>query len=92
MNGHRSEDVAKHSEALYQRFMEMGIDVLLDDRKERAGVLFADNDLIGIPHRLVISDKLLEQGQIEYKARSEADNQLLPIEDIEAFIKDQLAK
>ncbi len=92
LNGHRSEDVAKHSEALYQRFMEMGIDVLLDDRKERAGVLFADNDLIGIPHRLVISDKLLEQGQIEYKARSEADNQLLPIEDIEAFIKDQLAK
>lgn len=90
LNAHRSEAVAEQAEALYQRFMDKDVDVLFDDRKERAGVLFADNDLIGIPHRLVISDKLLEQGQIEYKARSEADNQLLPIDDIEAFMMNQL--
>lgn len=83
----RSEDVKKTSETLYQQLIETGFDVLLDDRNERPGVLFADHELIGIPHRLVISDKLLAAGQIEYKARKDEESQLLPLSDIVAFLK-----
>ena len=64
----------------------MGIDVLLDDRNERAGILFADNDLIGIPHRLVVSDRNLEQGSVEYKARVSSESQQVSLEKVIEFI------
>ena len=56
INGQRSALVKEKSELLYNRLLELGIDVLIDDRNERPGVLFADHDLIGIPHRLVLGD------------------------------------
>ncbi|OGV35450.1 MAG: proline--tRNA ligase [Legionellales bacterium RIFCSPHIGHO2_12_FULL_35_11] len=73
INYNRSEAVKNAADALYETLQKQGIEVLLDDRKERPGVMFADSDLLGIPHRIVISDKLLEQGIIEYKNRLEKE-------------------
>jgi prolyl-tRNA synthetase len=86
INGHRSIAVKETAERLYQQCLQQGIDVLLDDRNERPGVLFADNDLMGVPHRLVIGERNLNENLIEYKARKEAEAQLIPIQDIERFI------
>ena len=86
INGHRSQPVKDQAEALYQQFSDLGIDVLLDDRNERPGVLFADNDLIGIPHRLVVSDRNLEQGCVEYKARIDSDSQQINMDEVVDFI------
>ena len=87
INAARSEQVKQHVEALYQRCLALGIDVLLDDRDERPGVLFADADLIGIPHRLVISERHLAQNQIEYKARNKTEPELLSLETLETWLK-----
>lgn len=65
----KSEMVKTLSDDLYQQLTEAGIEVLLDDRKERPGIMFADADLIGIPHRLVIGEKSLDKGVVEYKNR-----------------------
>lgn len=78
MQMHKSYRVREQAEQWYQRAQEAGIDVLFDDRKERPGVLFSTMDLIGIPHRLVISEKGIDQGVVEYKARSSDDVQLWP--------------
>jgi prolyl-tRNA synthetase len=86
INGHRSQTVKDRADALYQELSDLGIDVLLDDRNERPGVLFADNDLIGIPHRLVVSDRNLEQGCIEYKARTSSESEQIGVEQIIEFI------
>ncbi len=77
LNGHKSQAVKDQAEALYQQFVNAGIDVLLDDRNERAGALFADHDLIGIPHRLVVSDRNIEQNCVEYKSRATGETKLL---------------
>ncbi len=74
INGHRAPEVKEKAESLYQEFCKAGFDVLLDDRNDRPGVLFADNDLMGIPHRLVVSERNLQEGEIEYKARNQADS------------------
>jgi len=87
---HRSELVKQAADALYQQLGEVGMDVLLDDRAERPGMLFADNDLIGIPHRLVISEKTLQDNVIAYKARTEKNEQMLPIHDILNFLQKKL--
>ncbi len=86
INGHRCPVVQEAAEALYQQFSAMGIDVLLDDRNERAGVLFADNDLIGIPHRLVVSERNLAENVIEYKARCESDAKKIALTELPSFI------
>ncbi|MGL6028433.1 MAG: proline--tRNA ligase [Legionella sp.] len=86
INGHKSEQVTSKANALYKQCLELGIDVLLDDRNERPGVLFADSELIGIPHRLVISDRNLEQNSVEYKARTAAESQHISLENIIEFI------
>ncbi|MCL4151793.1 UNVERIFIED_CONTAM: hypothetical protein GTU68_007371 [Idotea baltica] len=65
----KSERVTNTCNDLYQQLQANGIDVLLDDRKERPGIMFADADLIGIPHRLVIGEKSLDKDQVEYKSR-----------------------
>ncbi len=87
INGHRSQQVKEHADSLYQQFCSLGIDVLLDDRNERPGVLFADNDLIGIPHRLVVSDRNLEQGCVEYKARAAGESRQVSMDNVVEFIK-----
>ena len=82
INAAKSEEVKKVTEQLYNECITAGIDVLLDDRQERPGVLFAENDLIGIPHRIVISASLLEQGMVEYKARNADLPQNQPLNNI----------
>jgi len=73
LNMQKSEAVAERALSLYQQFREAGIDVLLDDRNERPGVKFADMELLGIPHRLVIGDRALAEGNLEYKGRRDAE-------------------
>jgi prolyl-tRNA synthetase len=79
----KSEAVRAKADALYQKINELGIDVLLDDRNERPGIMFADAELMGIPHRLVIGDRGLEKGVIEYKARDKADSEDIPLNKLE---------
>ncbi len=86
LNMHKSAAVAAAAEALYQQLRERGCDVLLDDRSERPGVKFADMELIGIPHQVVIGDRGLKEGQIEYKARQDSEKQLLPLDQALEFI------
>jgi len=75
INMHRSDDVKAAAEALYDELCEKGFEVLLDDRSARPGVMFADAELIGIPHRLVISDRGLAAGELEYRHRSDTESQ-----------------
>lgn len=82
MNMKKCAEVARVSEELYQQLLDAGIDVLLDDRNERAGVMFADIELIGIPHRIVVGDRGLKNGVVEYRGRSDSENQELPLEGI----------
>jgi prolyl-tRNA synthetase len=86
----RSEAVRQVSDSLYHQLTGQGIDVLYDDRNERPGVLFADHELIGIPHRLVISDKLLANQQVEYKSRDALDAQTLSLTEIFSFLKEKI--
>lgn len=81
VNGQKCPAALEKAEALYQTLLQMGIDALLDDRAERPGVLFADNDLIGIPHRIVISDKLLAENKVEYKARAAESFEILSLDE-----------
>ncbi|MFW2421680.1 MAG: proline--tRNA ligase [Porticoccaceae bacterium] len=83
INGHKCPDVAAQSELLYQQLQDAGFDVLLmDEAKARLGVMLADIELIGIPHRIVIGDRGLAAGEYEYRARTASDNQAVAIDDI----------
>ncbi|VAX11276.1 Prolyl-tRNA synthetase, bacterial type [hydrothermal vent metagenome] len=88
MNMHKSERVRDAVETLYTQLKDSGFDVLLDDRKERPGVMFADMELIGIPHRIVVGEKGLDKGQLEYKGRNNNEKQDVPMETIIEFMKD----
>ncbi|HEK0449678.1 TPA: proline--tRNA ligase [Proteus mirabilis] len=90
MNMHRSYRVKEVAEKLYADLRAQGIDVLFDDRKERPGVMFADMELIGVPHTIVIGDRNLDNEQVEYKARRSDDKSLVNVNDVVAFIKKQL--
>ncbi|MEM8499456.1 MAG: proline--tRNA ligase [Pseudomonadota bacterium] len=79
LNMHKSDEVREQAESLYAEFREAGIDVLLDDRQERPGVKFAELELIGIPHRVVIGERSLKNSELEYKARDGKEAELLPI-------------
>jgi len=83
----KSERVTKICDQLYQKFSDMGIEVLLDDRKERPGIMFADADLLGITHRLVIGEKSLDKGEVEYKNRRADNAENVAENDIITFIK-----
>jgi prolyl-tRNA synthetase len=86
----KSELVKNTAEKLYADCKTAGIDVLLDDRGERPGVMFAESDLIGIPHRIVIGERGLAEGQVEYKARNAAEAQNLLVNDVIHFIQDNI--
>ncbi len=90
MNMHKSARVQAFVEQLYTDCKTAGIDVLLDDRNERAGVMFADMELIGIPHRLVIGERGLDKGVVEYKGRSDTESMDLPLAEVISFIQDKL--
>lgn len=91
MNMHKSDTLKPIAEKLYNDLLELNIEVLFDDRKGRAGIMFADMELIGIPHRIIIGDRGLEKGMVEYKGRRDTDNTDIPLEDIAQFIKDKLS-
>lgn len=87
INMAKSEAVAKKCEDIYAQLSAAGLDVLLmDEDKARLGVMLADTDLMGIPHRIVIGDRGLESGSIEYKGRRDAEKQEIPVSDIIAFL------
>lgn len=92
LNIQKSERVREHAEQLYATLRGLGYDVLLDDRNERPGVKFADMELIGIPHRIVIGDRGLDNGMLEYKNRSASDNEDVAIDGIVDFIQQQLPR
>jgi prolyl-tRNA synthetase len=87
MNMHKSHRVADIAEKLYQDLVDAGIEVLLDNRKERPGVMFADMELIGLPHVIVIGDRNIDAGVFEYKHRRTGEKQDIPMADIVDFIK-----
>jgi len=68
----RSEAVRKQADALHAELLRLGVDVVLDDRGERPGAMFADWELIGVPHRVVISERGLKEGTVEYQGRRDA--------------------
>jgi len=89
LNAHKSEEVTSISESLYEELQLAGMDVLLDDRDKKTspGVKFADMELIGIPHRVVVSDRGLANSQVEYKKRGNADSEDIAVSEIVGFLK-----
>ncbi len=91
INMHKSETVKEKCEKLYTDLTEAGVEVLfMDEAKGRLGAMLADVELMGIPHRVVIGDRGLEKGLIEYRARSGSENQDIEADNLTAFLKDQL--
>jgi prolyl-tRNA synthetase len=89
LNLQKSARVRAAADALYAALTGAGIDVLYDDRDARPGVKFADAELLGIPHRLVLGERGLEAGSCEYRQRRATDNQDIPLDSAAAFIKAQ---
>jgi len=87
INMHKSQRLREAVDKLYQQMLDSGLNVLLDDRKERPGVMFADMELIGIPHRIVFSEKGLDAGELEYKAREAADSDNIRLDEVIPFLK-----
>jgi prolyl-tRNA synthetase len=82
--------VREATETLYEELLAAGFEVLLDDRPVRPGVMFSDMELIGIPHRVVVGEKNLDQGMLEYKSRRDAESRDIPRADIVDFLNTQL--
>ncbi|MEM5530287.1 proline--tRNA ligase [Gammaproteobacteria bacterium AS21] len=82
LNYDKSDDVKTTTDQLYNELIAAGVDVFLDDRKERPGVKFADMELMGMPHRVVISDRGIKAGTFEYKGRTDAEKQDISIENV----------
>jgi prolyl-tRNA synthetase len=91
MNYQKSPKVMEATDALYQEFIAAGIEVLLDDRDARPGVKFADAELIGIPHRIVVGERGLAAGTLEYRHRRATESQDIPAADAVTFIRRKLA-
>ncbi len=87
----RSADVQAAADRLHDDLINAGVDVMLDNRGERPGAMFADWELIGVPHRVVISDRGLKQGQVEYQGRRDAEASTLALTDVLATLKAKLA-
>jgi prolyl-tRNA synthetase len=86
----KSETVRAAAEKLYGELQAAGIDVVLDDRDERPGSMFADWELIGVPHRVVVGERGLKEGQLEYKGRSDAEPTLVAVDEMTGFLKRKL--
>ena len=91
MNMHKSERLKVAAEQLYQDLQAAGIEVLFDDRKVRAGFMFSDMELIGIPHCIILGDRGLDAGTIEYKGRTSQENEEIPLVELITFLKAKLA-
>lgn len=90
LNMHKSPEVAQCADELYRALTAAGVEVLMDDRNERPGVKFADMELIGIPHRIVVGDRALADNNIEYKGRRDEEPQLVPRTEIMDFLTARL--
>lgn len=86
----KSETVRMAAEALYGELQAAGVDVVLDDRDERPGSMFADWELIGVPHRVVVGERGLKEGQLEYKGRRDAEPTLVVVAEMTGFLKRKL--
>lgn len=86
----RSEEVKAAAQQLYEQLQALGVDVLLDDRGERPGAMFADWELIGVPHRVVLSDRGLKEGQVEYQGRRDAEATKLALAEVVAHLQARL--
>jgi prolyl-tRNA synthetase len=87
----RSAEVRAEAERLHAALRDAGVDVLLDDRGERPGAMFADWELIGVPHRVVLSDRGLKGGSVEHQGRRDAAPTNVPVNEVLAFLKGKLA-
>ena len=87
----RSESVKAETEKLYEALQAAGVDVILDDRGERPGAMFADWELIGAPHRIVIGDRGLKEGKLEYQGRRDTEATAVALDEMLAFVKAKLA-
>ena len=92
LNYEKSETVKEATDQLYAQLKAAGIDVIMDDRAMRPGVKFADAELIGLPHRVVIGDRGLDSGMLEYRDRSKDANEDMPLEGALEFIKNKLGR
>ena len=90
MNMHKSSRLTEATEKLYADLLAAGFDVLFDDRKVRAGFMFSDMELIGVPHCIIISDKGLDDGTLEYKARTTPYNEIIPSAGVIEFLRAKL--
>ena len=86
MNMHKSARVKETAEKLYSELLAAGVEVIIDDRKERPGVMFKDAELIGIPHNIIIGERNLDNEEVEYKHRRGGDKETLKITDVVEFI------
>ncbi len=86
----RFPEVKAASDKLYSELIAAGVDVILDDRNERPGAMFADWELIGVPHRVTIGDRALKEGQVEYQHRRDKEASKVAVADIAAFVKARL--
>ncbi len=86
----RSEEVKAAAQQLYEQLQALGVDVLLDDRGERPGAMFADWELIGVPHRVVLSDRGLKEGQVEYQGRRDAEATKLALAEVVTHLQARL--
>ena len=91
MNAKKSHRVREYADQVYQELMDAGVDVFYDDRNLRPGVMFNDMELIGIPFRLVIGERGLDEGQLEFKARTAEENESIPMEGLIETILEKLA-
>ena len=87
----RSPEVKAAAEGLYAELLQAGVDVMLDDRGERPGAMFADWELIGVPHRVTIGDRGLKEGQVEYQHRRDAESTKVALAEVAGMIKAKLA-
>ncbi|RIZ65624.1 MAG: proline--tRNA ligase [Methylococcales bacterium] len=92
MNMHKSERLKVAAEQLYQDLQAVGIEVLFDDRKVRAGFMFSDMELIGIPHCIILGDRGLDTGTVEYKGRTAQENEEIPMAELIDFLKEKLIR
>lgn len=90
MNMHKSDKVKETAEKLYTDLIATGIEVIFDDRKERPGVMFADMELIGIPYRVVIGDRSLKNGVVEFKGRNDDKAEEISVEQIFDYVKSKV--
>ena len=86
----RFPDVKVAADQLYSDMLAAGVDVILDDRGERPGAMFADWELIGVPHRVTLGDRGLKEGMVEYQHRRDAASIQVPVAEIAALIQSRL--